>query len=92
MIGYDFCYADTIEEDVEEWDDDVLGIEECLFCSKISKSLPSNVKHMTSEHSFFIPDIEYLVDLEGFITYLGTYLPIYLCLYIGLVGSILLQY
>ena len=56
---------------MEEWDDDVLGIEECLFCSKISKSVEASVKHMTADHSFFIPDIEYLVDLEGFITYLG---------------------
>lgn len=59
------------DEEVEEWDDDVLGIEECLFCRKISKSLESNVKHMTAEHSFFIPDIDFLADLEGFITYLG---------------------
>ena len=56
---------------MEEWDEDVLGIEECLFCSKISKSVEASVKHMTADHSFFIPDIEYLVDLEGFITYLG---------------------
>jgi len=26
---------------------------------------------MTQEHSFFIPDVEYLKDLEGFIKYLG---------------------
>ena len=59
------------DEEVEEWDDDVLAIEECLFCSKISKSLEANVKHMTSDHSFFLPDMDYLVDLEGLISYLG---------------------
>lgn len=60
-----------LDEEVEEWDDDVLGIEECLFCGKISKSLESNVKHMTTHHSFFIPDVEYLIDVEGFVSYLG---------------------
>lgn len=61
------------ESDVEEeeWDEDVLGIEECLFCRKISKSLVSNVKHMTAEHNFYIPDVDYLVDMEGLVTYLG---------------------
>ena len=59
------------EESEEEWDGDALGEEECLFCSKISDSLEANVKHMTHKHSFFIPDIEYLDDLNGLITYLG---------------------
>ena len=57
----------------EEWDGDCLGIEECLFCSFISESLEANVKHMVDTHSFFIPDLEYLSDLEGLITYLGNY-------------------
>ena len=55
----------------EDWSGDALGIEECLFCSFVSKDLQNNVKHMTTKHSFFIPDIEYLVDLEGLISYLG---------------------
>lgn len=49
----------------------MIGIEECLFCRHISKSLVSNVKHMTVEHNFYIPDVEYLTDLEGLVTYLG---------------------
>ncbi|ESP01894.1 hypothetical protein LOTGIDRAFT_238085 [Lottia gigantea] len=60
--------------EVESWNsDDVesLPIEECLFCSVIGDSLEDNVKHMTEEHSFFIPDAEYLVNLEGLISYLG---------------------
>ena len=58
-------------ESVESWDENSLGIEECLFCSFISQSLEDNVGHMTSKHSFFLPDAEYLSDLEGLITYLG---------------------
>eukprot|EP01137_Pigoraptor_chileana_P002757 Opistho-2@42024 len=48
-----------------------IPIEECLFCGHHSKTLEDNVDHMTHAHSFFIPDIEYLVDLAGLIKYLG---------------------
>ncbi|XP_005090745.1 zinc finger protein 622 [Aplysia californica] len=60
--------------DAESWDsyeEDTLGIEECLFCSFLSSSLENNVNHMTSAHGFFLPDAEYISDLEGLITYLG---------------------
>ena len=44
----------------------------CLFCAQTSSSsLEDNLTHMSSEHSFFIPDAEYLVDPTGLITYLG---------------------
>ena len=56
----------------EEWDGDAMGIEECLFCSFISEHLEGNVKHMVDAHSFFLPDLDFLTDMEGFINYLGT--------------------
>ena len=62
---------DSDEESVESWDGEALGEEECLFCSHLSNSLEQNVSHMTTSHSFFIPDIEYLADLPGLVTYLG---------------------
>ena len=37
----------------------------CLFCSAPSSTVENNLKHMSSEHSFFVPDLEYLVDVEG---------------------------
>jgi pre-60S factor REI1 len=43
----------------------------CLFCSHVSSSLEDNLTHMSTKHSFFIPDAEYLVDLTGLIAYLG---------------------
>ncbi|XP_076829626.1 cytoplasmic 60S subunit biogenesis factor ZNF622 isoform X2 [Brachyhypopomus gauderio] len=49
----------------------VIPVTDCLFCSHHSHSLSRNVTHMTKAHSFFLPDIEYLVDLRGLITYLG---------------------
>ncbi len=30
-----------------------------------------NVIHMGDKHSFFLPDLEYLIDLEGLLKYLG---------------------
>jgi len=49
----------------------LLSLEDCLFCSEKSVDLKSNLDHMTQTHGFFIPDIEYLKDLEGLIKYLG---------------------
>lgn len=46
-------------------------LEECLFCSRASASLEENLAHMTGEHSFFVPDLEFCTDLEGLIKYLG---------------------
>ncbi|KAH7888778.1 C2H2 type zinc-finger-domain-containing protein [Phlebopus sp. FC_14] len=43
----------------------------CLFCTHSDSSLENNLYHMSSTHSFFIPDADYLVDLPGLITYLG---------------------
>jgi pre-60S factor REI1 len=62
------------EEEEGDWEDveeEPLTPKQCLFCSNESDSLEENVKHMTVVHSFFIPDIEFLSDLEGLITYLG---------------------
>jgi len=68
---------DSDEEEVEEMeqDDEELGdplpVTDCLFCSHHSSNLERNVVHMTSQHSFFLPDAEFIVDLEGLIEYLG---------------------
>ncbi|KIJ18836.1 hypothetical protein PAXINDRAFT_127953 [Paxillus involutus ATCC 200175] len=43
----------------------------CLFCTHSSSCLEDNLTHMSTSHSFFIPDAEYLVDITGLITYLG---------------------
>ncbi|XP_041849147.1 zinc finger protein 622 isoform X2 [Melanotaenia boesemani] len=48
-----------------------IPVTDCLFCPHHSKSLLKNVAHMTKVHSFFIPDVEFLVDLRGLIRYLG---------------------
>ncbi|KAK1172134.1 zinc finger protein 622-like [Acipenser oxyrinchus oxyrinchus] len=48
-----------------------IAVTDCLFCSHHSRSLMKNLAHMTKVHSFFIPDIEFLVDLRALLQYLG---------------------
>ena len=60
------------EVDSDEWEeDDPIPVTECLFCNHHSNNLDKNLNHMTIEHSFFLPDPEFLVNLEGLIEYLG---------------------
>ncbi|XP_043079883.1 zinc finger protein 622 [Puntigrus tetrazona] len=72
---------DDDEEEEEEMEEDstsgaapapgAIPVTDCLFCGHHSRSLTRNMTHMTKTHSFFLPDIEYLANLRGFISYLG---------------------
>lgn len=65
---------DAEEVDSDEWDEDFdnpIAKNDCIFCPHHSEDLVENVKHMSSVHSFFIPDTEFIVDLEGLLIYLG---------------------
>ena len=57
------------EEDIEGGQP--IAANECLFCDESSDTIEDNVSHMSQKHSFFIPDVEYLKDLEQLLTYLG---------------------
>eukprot|EP01134_Creolimax_fragrantissima_P000876 CFRG0876T1 len=59
------------DEDIEEVDDFELEVTDCLFCSKPHESVEENTQHMALNHSFYIPDAEYITDLEGLLSYLG---------------------
>ncbi|CAG8529299.1 7311_t:CDS:2 [Diversispora eburnea] len=63
----------SIEEIIEKKIASSIKLDEtdCLFCIQKSESFDDNMRHMTKVHSFFIPEIEYLVDLHGLIQYLG---------------------
>ena len=70
--------ADADEDDVNQTLDQKIAAarsrlspSHCLFCPATSSSLEDNLTHMSVEHSFFIPDAEYLVDLTGLVVYLG---------------------
>jgi len=64
---------DAAEEDVLPFGEgEAIPNTSCLFCCfSSSPDVEENLKHMSSLHSFFVPDLEYLVDLEGLLTYLG---------------------
>lgn len=54
----------------------------CLMCEKKHKSLESCMVHMHKHHGFFVPDVEYLKDPEGLLTYLGLKVKRdFMCLY-----------
>ena len=58
---------DMEEVDSDEWEDDPIPANECLFCNHHSNNLDKNLNHMTVQHSFFLPDPEFLTNLEGLI-------------------------
>lgn len=54
----------------------------CLFCPLQCDSMDHVLQHMARQHSFFLPDIEYCVDLAGMLSYLGEKVALgYMCLY-----------
>lgn len=46
------------------------SVKTCLFCNYESPTPPLNVTHMERIHGMFIPEKQYLVDLEGLLGYL----------------------
>ncbi|KAF9050967.1 cytoplasmic protein [Hymenopellis radicata] len=85
----------TVSENEDEEEDVNLTIDQkiaaarsrisstqCLFCPQEFSSMEDNLTHMSTGHSFFIPDAEYLVDLPGLIQYLGEKIAVgNVCLY-----------
>ncbi|CAN8326775.1 unnamed protein product [Cochlearia groenlandica] len=54
----------------------------CLMCDKKHKTLEKCMVHMHKYHGFFVPDVEYLKDPEGLLTYLGLKVKRdFMCLY-----------
>ncbi|TVY49365.1 Cytoplasmic 60S subunit biogenesis factor [Lachnellula occidentalis] len=68
----------------QEAEEECFNPMECLFCNAESTSLVSNMMHMSQAHSFFIPDIEYLFDLESLLGYLSVVISVFKeCLFCG---------
>lgn len=77
------------EVDSDEWEDDEVPIPvtSCLFCNQQSETLEANLAHMSSGHSFFIPDLEYVTDIEALLGYLGERVGQgHMCLWCGHLG------
>lgn len=55
----------------------------CIFCNTTNfTNIDESLKHMSSQHSFFIPEREYLVDLVGLMKYLSDKICVgNICLY-----------
>lgn len=47
-------------------------LNECFFCNNMSENIEGNLEHMLKIHGFFIPEAEYLVNIEGLLKYIGT--------------------
>lgn len=62
-----------MEEDESENDeyDEEINPSCCFMCDLEHDTIESCLVHMSKKHSFFIPDIEYLKDPKGFLTYLA---------------------
>ncbi|PKY04468.1 hypothetical protein P168DRAFT_297315 [Aspergillus campestris IBT 28561] len=58
------------EGDAEMEDLGVFSPARCLFCNVKSASVQDNTTHMLKSHGMFIPERDYLVDLEGLLNYL----------------------
>ena len=54
------------EEDWVKWD-----VCTSLFDNKRSSSMQENLEYMYKNFGFYLPDSEYLVDVEGLLQYLG---------------------
>ena len=66
----DSSFCENDEDDDDDIGEDVMEVTDCLFCPHRSVSLEENMKHMTRSHSFFVPDLEFVLDLKGLLTYL----------------------
>ena len=75
-------------EDVDDTNLDAPGepssLSKCPFCNSLSTTLELNLDHMCKMHGMFIPDQDYLYDLEIFIGYLSKVISEFCtCLYCG---------
>ncbi|KAL4332827.1 hypothetical protein GQ457_07G037050 [Hibiscus cannabinus] len=74
--------VDQMEEDEEEEEEEELDPCCCFMCDIEHNTIESCMVHMHKLHGFFIPDVEYLKDAEGLLTYLGLKVKRdFMCLY-----------
>lgn len=69
--------ADATEDEINDTIDNKIAYARlrllptsCLFCTHPSPTQEAAIEHMTLAHGFFIPDREFLADLEGLMLYL----------------------
>ncbi|KAL2544513.1 Zinc finger protein [Forsythia ovata] len=73
---------DDMDEDGMDDDEEVLDPSCCFMCDLECDTIESCMVHMHKHHGFFIPDVEYLKDPRGLLTYLGLKVKRdFMCLY-----------
>ncbi|KAJ9184162.1 hypothetical protein P3X46_007929 [Hevea brasiliensis] len=79
----DLNVNEASDEDMDEDENDHLLDPSCCFmCDQEHDDLESCMVHMHKRHGFFIPDVEYLKDPKGLLTYLGLKVKRdFMCLY-----------
>lgn len=76
------------DNDNDEFVPEPLDITECLFCPHDSVDLESSLKHMGRSHGFMIPDLNYLVNVKGLMSYLCEKVGVgNMCLYCNTKGK-----
>jgi len=59
------------EVDSDEWEDEPIEKTVCFFSGHQSSTVEKNLAYMAEQYSFFLPDPEYISDLDGLMEYLG---------------------
>mmetsp|Transcript_11681 Transcript_11681/g.16687 ORF Transcript_11681/g.16687 Transcript_11681/m.16687 type:complete len:485 (+) Transcript_11681:110-1564(+) len=66
----------------EEEEPPVIDPRQCLFDSHMSPTIPANIERMQRKYGFFMPDQEYLIDMEGMLGYCHEKVKLgHVCLY-----------
>jgi pre-60S factor REI1 len=78
VMGANAAEKMEIDEDYEHEAD----VNQCLFCNYVSPTMDLNINHMGKQHGWFVPEMEFLVDMKGLINYLSeTIQVLHQCLY-----------
>jgi len=71
------------DESMDQFDESQgIPLDDCFFCDHKLSSIEEKCEHMAKVHSFFIPDMGHVCDLEGLIKFLGIKIGVYhVCLW-----------
>mmetsp|Transcript_24756 Transcript_24756/g.35993 ORF Transcript_24756/g.35993 Transcript_24756/m.35993 type:complete len:474 (+) Transcript_24756:143-1564(+) len=73
---------ETEAKEEEEEKPPKIDPKQCLFDKHTSPTIASNLSRMQRKYNFFLPDAEYLIDLEGLIGYCAEKIQLgHVCLY-----------
>jgi pre-60S factor REI1 len=79
---------DATEEQIREALESKLSMarrlkpEECIFCNHSFESFDVSMDHMVKNHGLYIPDLEFVEDLPGMVSYLADKVSVaFCCLY-----------